>query len=140
MTSTIHEGGCLCGRVRYRAAGQPTNVNHCHCRMCRKASGAPVVTWATFPRPQVTYYGAQPQIYRSSAKAVRGFCAACGAVLSWQHDERPDEIDLTVGTLDRPEDVPPSEHLWTESAIAWLNIADGLPRHPRQRGSGKAPA
>ena len=43
---TIHEGGCLCGAVRYREAAAPGAVGHCHCTMRRKASGAPVVTWA----------------------------------------------------------------------------------------------
>ncbi|WP_416896885.1 MAG: hypothetical protein ACMVY4_15345 [Minwuia sp.] len=39
-------------------------------------------------------------------------------------------------TLDDPDAFRPSEHLWTEKAVRWGLIDDGLPRHPRERGSG----
>jgi Glutathione-dependent formaldehyde-activating enzyme len=32
------------------ATGQPYNVTHCHCLDCRRSSGAPFVTWASFSR------------------------------------------------------------------------------------------
>lgn len=34
------DGSCLCGAVRFRLAVRPQFINHCHCRLCRKASGA----------------------------------------------------------------------------------------------------
>ena len=37
-------GGCLCGALRYRARNI-IRAGYCHCRMCQKASGAPVVAW-----------------------------------------------------------------------------------------------
>jgi hypothetical protein len=130
----VHEGACLCGAVRYRAEGKPTNVNHCHCRMCQRSSGAPVVTWATFPVKQFKWTKGAPTIRRSSDIAVRGFCSACGTALLWQGDAHPDEIDITAGTLDKPGTIAPNEHLWTESAVPWLQIEDSLPRHKRSRG------
>jgi hypothetical protein len=130
----IHEGGCLCGAVRYAARGRPTHVNYCHCRMCLKATGAPVSAWATFPSARVTFTKSAPTLRRSSAIAQRGFCATCGSALTWQGDERADLVDLSVGTLDRPERVSPQDHLWTESAVPWLHIEDDLPRYPRSRG------
>ena len=41
-------GRCLCGRVRYLAAGAPLWVAHCHCESCRRATGAPLATYAGF--------------------------------------------------------------------------------------------
>lgn len=133
--SELHQGGCLCGAVRWRARGAPKNVNHCHCEMCRRASGAPVVTWATFATADVTFPHKAPTWRQSSAIAQRGFCPACGSALTWQHLEHADSIDLTVGSCDRPEALAPREHLWTDSAISWLHLQDNLPRHHRQRGS-----
>ncbi|RYD89156.1 MAG: aldehyde-activating protein, partial [Sphingomonadales bacterium] len=36
----IFTGGCLCGAVRYEAAGEPIVSGHCYCSDCRKASGS----------------------------------------------------------------------------------------------------
>ena len=33
------EGGCLCGRIRYRAAPDKREGYYCHCRMCQLAFG-----------------------------------------------------------------------------------------------------
>ena len=56
--SAMHlEGGCLCGSVRYVVNGMPVAEESpclCHCRICQRASGAPVVAWATFPMVDVT--------------------------------------------------------------------------------------
>ena len=129
----IHDGGCLCGAVRYRAHGLPTQVNHCHCRMCQRASGAPVVTWATFPADRVEWTTGTPARRRSSEIAERGFCASCGSALLWQEDARKELIDITAGTLDRPEAIRPEDHIFTESAVPWLRMDDGLPRYRRSR-------
>ena len=45
MSGAILAGGCLCGAVRYEIDGAGGGVSHCHCGMCRKASGAAFVTW-----------------------------------------------------------------------------------------------
>lgn len=44
-TSEQHEGGCLCGAIRYTLHSEPTYSGHCHCRSCQKAIGAGFVTW-----------------------------------------------------------------------------------------------
>ena len=35
----IFEGGCYCGRVRYKAEGEPRLRAQCHCRPCQYFSG-----------------------------------------------------------------------------------------------------
>ena len=49
------EGGCFCGAVRYRVEGEPIQSDYCHCRMCQRAGGAPVVAWGTWSVSQVTW-------------------------------------------------------------------------------------
>jgi hypothetical protein len=126
--------------VRFQASGPPHKINYCHCRMCQKASGAPVLAWATYRRECVSFTDGCPTIYQSSPQAQRGFCSACGTPLFWHGVGDPSFIDLTVGSFDRPELLPPQEHIWTQSRIAWLGISDSLPQHPRRgpRSTGYA--
>ncbi len=131
-----HEGGCLCGRVRYRAVSEPVTVNHCHCEMCRRASGAAFVTWATFRAADVSWTKDKPASRRSSDFANRGFCLHCGGALTWQRDSDPTHIDIAVGSLDNPDAVRPKEHLWAESRVSWLHLHDDLPRYRTDRTSG----
>ena len=42
-------GGCLCGKVRYEASETPGWVGHCHCRLCRRHTGAAFATWLWWP-------------------------------------------------------------------------------------------
>ena len=40
-------GGCLCGAVRYRLTSAPFDTGYCHCRMCQRTAGAPVMVFST---------------------------------------------------------------------------------------------
>src|SRR6201981_2297113 len=61
-------GGCLCGEVRYRITAAPVEALYCHCRMCQRAHGAPVVAWLTGPLHAFEIAAGNPVAYRSSTK------------------------------------------------------------------------
>lgn len=126
------EGGCLCRKVRYRVEGTPYDETVCHCTMCRRASGAPMVAWFTVPIGALRWSG-EPARYRSSARVTRSFCASCGSALAFQRDELPGEIDLTMATLDDPGLVPPRDHTRTSGQLPWVVLGDGLPRFREAR-------
>jgi len=126
---TVHEGGCLCGAVRYRVAGTPDAAVLCHCAMCRRASGAPVVAWITVPDDRFAYTAGEAAVYASSDHGRRELCAPCGSPLAFRSSKRPGEVDVTVGTLDRPQSFPPNRHIFTASRLPWLRLADDLPAH-----------
>jgi hypothetical protein len=123
-------GGCLCGAVRYRIAGASIEALYCPCRMCQRAHGAPVVAWLTVPLAGFAVTAGEPAAYRSSAAAVRHFCAICGTPLTWRAIDNPELIDISIATLDEPAAVEPGLHIWTERRVPWLEIADHLPRYP----------
>lgn len=128
--ATEHLGGCLCGAVRYRIVGTPDSSVLCHCAMCRRASGAPVVAWITVPADRFAYVEGRAAAYASSDHGRREFCSRCGSPLTFRSSRRPDEVDVTVGTLDRPEPFRPSRHIFVTSRLPWLRLEEVLPEHP----------
>jgi len=129
MVEKIIEGGCLCGDVRYRASGIPYDITHCHCEICRKARGAPFVSWASFRTARFSFTTGEPAHFASSTKATRTFCRQCGTPLTFQLHGKLEEIDVTSGSMDAPERVAPQDHTWTRSQLPWIALADGLPRY-----------
>jgi hypothetical protein len=125
-----HAGGCLCGAVRYEAEGDPTFVNHCHCVQCQKASGAAFATWATWPLDRVRLLGDPPRHFESSPGIQRSFCATCGGTLFWRRlDRRPATLDIAAGSLDAPDVLAPSMHIFVKSRRRWVVLDDRLPSH-----------
>lgn len=127
MDSQIAEGGCFCGAVRYRAGGGASGAAYCHCRTCRKTSGAPVTAWAVFPCSQFSFTRGDPLELRSSEHVTRTFCGKCGTPLTCRHDGAA-EIDITCSSLDQPEGFRPTLHLWTSHALPWVQFGDRLRR------------
>jgi hypothetical protein len=126
------EGGCLCGRIRYRAEAAPIRVSHCHCDMCRRATGAVAATLACFERAVVSWQG-QPARYESSDIAYREFCPDCGGTLTFNFREQPEQVYIAVGSLDDPGRFPAERHSWLDDKIAWLHLDDHLPGSQRWR-------
>jgi len=121
-------GGCLCGAVRYESSKPPNLVGFCHCRMCQRAYGGLFAVFADFPGDAFRFTHGEPQHYRSSEIATRGFCPECGTPITFQYDGSSGPA-IMVGTLDRPEDWPPTwEHSGVESKVPWFEISDDLPQ------------
>jgi len=53
-----------------------------------------------------------------------------GTQISYTADFIPGLIDITIGSLDRPEDLAPAVHVWDSRRLPWIELADTLPRHP----------
>jgi len=127
------EGGCLCGAVRYCVSALPFAAEYCHCRMCQKGAGAVVVNWMDFRAEQLTWLNDEPTEYESSNEARRGFCAVCGTTLSFRDSRYPEYYSLTIASLDEPNLVKPTYHIYTESQVNWLTIDDDCKRFPKSR-------
>lgn len=136
MNAIPIEGGCLCRSIRYRASAAPLGSMICHCRICRKLAGAPVVAWLSLAADHFRIIQGQTATFHSSPAVTRTFCPACGTPLTYQRADSPDEIDVTTCTLDAPERFPPTHHSWLEHDLDWVKFGDGLPAFPRSRYAG----
>jgi hypothetical protein len=129
-------GGCFCGRVRYEVTGVPYNATNCHCAICRRASGAPFVAWFSVKRGEFRIVAGEPASFRSSDHGTRRFCSQCGTQIIFASTDFPDEVDVTTGSLDDPNAVPPRDHTRTSSRLGWLDLDDGLPEFQEGRADG----
>jgi hypothetical protein len=122
-------GGCMCGSLRY-AARDRIDAGYCHCRMCQRSSGAPVLAWVSFPAQAFAYESGSPAVYRSSDHGQREFCPSCGTQVAFRDTLRKTNVDVNIGSLDHPDAVEPQYHIWIGSRVAWFDTADDLPRYP----------
>jgi hypothetical protein len=126
---SVHEGGCLCGQVRFRVTAPALDAGYCHCRMCQRNSGAPVVAWVTFPTTGFEWIAGAAAEYPSSTQAKRLFCASCGSYLVFSNSKSPEEISVNTASFDEPEAFPPRKHIFIESRIPWFHTDDKLPEN-----------
>lgn len=106
-------GGCQCGRVRYAVEIDSDDAYLCHCRMCQRATGGVSIAFRKVPKSAIDWER-EPDRYRSSPFAQRGFCAACGTPLTFEFDDGMN-LDLTVGSFDDPWRFKPTSHFGKES-------------------------
>lgn len=130
MTGAIHEGGCLCGQVRWRASARPANVRVCHCRLCQRATGAPFFARAIFLEGVFDWSGDVTR-WATSARVERLSCARCGTPMFAEPKDAPPRMGVSLATLDDRDALRPQAHIWVSEKLAWLSIDDGLPQHPR---------
>jgi hypothetical protein len=120
-------GGCQCGAIRYAYTGQLGAPSLCHCRMCQKAFGSFGAALVDMTYSEFTWTRGEASIFRSSSIVSRGFCRDCGTPLFMRDDGDP-EIEVAVGTLDKPDDVPPfRKQSAVESKLSWFDTLHLLP-------------
>lgn len=120
----IIAGGCVCGKVRFEAEGEPDRVGICHCLDCRKYHGALFFAAAIYPETQVRVSG-EPQMYDG-----RCFCATCGSRV---FNRSGDELELHLGALDDINVFQPTYELWTIRRESWLPAFPVEERYERDR-------
>jgi hypothetical protein len=122
-----HEGGCLCGAVRFRAEGEPLNVRTCHCRNCQRAMGSPFFARALFPHSALSVEGETAR-YPSSEALDRVFCKTCGSRLfAWRRN--PAVAGVALAAFDDRNAFASTEHIWVSEKMHWVKLDDGLPQH-----------
>jgi hypothetical protein len=91
-------GHCLCGAITYMAKAASHDVNACHCGMCRRWTGGPLLYIHVEGKP--VFKGTEAiGVFRSSDWGERGFCKKCGSILFWKTTGK-DSYTFTAGSLD----------------------------------------
>ena len=98
---TNFRGGCLCGTVRYEAAGDPGNASYCHCNDCKRATGGPYTVGVLVKASTLHIISGEVKGYTTTADSgrniTREFCLNCGSPLFTRSEKYPDLVFLKAG-------------------------------------------
>ena len=117
----------------FRSDVEPVDAGYCHCRICQRSTGAPVLAWASYPVGSFVYTRGAPAVYQSSGHGHREFCHDCGTQIAYRDSENAKTVEVNVGSLDDCGKVLPRYHIWCGSRIPWFDTADaGRPASLRE--------
>ena len=126
------DGGCDCGRVRYRMLTAPLVVHCCHCRWCQRETGSSFALNAMIEADRVVDLGDEPEIILTPSSSGSGQriarCPDC-KVAVWSHYSGSGPLTkfVRVGTLDDPTLLEPDVHVFTASKQPWIVLSDRVP-------------
>jgi hypothetical protein len=130
------EGGCHCGRIKYKAVVDPDTVGICHCSDCQNLTGS--AYRVTVPAPAATFVlTGKPRVYvktaESGTKRAHAFCPDCGAPIYAAAITDPPSYSLRVGAVkQRAQLGRPNRQIWCQSALPWAMDLRGIEQIARQ--------
>ncbi len=129
-------GSCLCGSVRFELATVQGPFELCHCPRCRKVSGAGYLSTLRIHASSLKLLSGREDIRRCTLPVrdappayAYDFCGRCGSVLPDFEAAAGVEgvIEVPVGLLDDPVDLPVDRHIYVEHRPSWDHHLDQLP-------------
>lgn len=129
-------GACLCGAVRITVRRGDRRIGACHCRMCQRWSGG---LFLCFEASEIEVEGEVAR-YQSSEFSERAFCPKCGSHL-WMRDTDTKDAahDLMPGLFDAAADWPMRSEIYTDRALAALQLGGAHRRATRAEYEAKNP-
>ena len=132
---TERQGGCQCGRVRYRVTADPLYLVACHCKECQRQSGSAFALSMIVQQSTFIVEGELKMFERSSesGRPLRCFfCPECGTRIYHQPSYAEGIANIRAGTLDDTSWLKPQMHVWTSSKQPWVEIPEGVQTHRTQ--------
>jgi hypothetical protein len=139
MSTHTYSGSCHCGALQFQVTAASQDGVFCHCIDCAKTGGCTPIAWAVFDDAQVRWIKGNPATYSSSGNGTRSFCGECGQLISFYDKRYPQDIDITMTSLEDIGDLKPSCHIWVQNKASWIKIQDDLPQYQIHRGAGQKP-
>jgi hypothetical protein len=139
LDGPVHEGGCLCGDVRYRTIAEPVRVTICHCTFCQRLTGSAFLVEPIFRKEGIVFRGGASKVYHhrseTSGKRVSvNFCGRCGTTICLDLERFPDILGMCGGTFDDPNwfdrDAANCRHIFTRSAQEGVVLPAGVNTFP----------
>lgn len=126
--SERRDGGCQCGKVRYRIEGKPRGLAVCHCTECQRQSGSAFAMSLAVRADAFRLLSGRPNSFQVKCDSGRiktcTFCPDCGTRLT--HQTSDVALSVKAGTLDDTSGLRPDAHYWTKRRQPWVVIPDDV--------------
>lgn len=113
------DGGCRCGRVRFRISAPPLLTMACHCTGCQRMTASAFSLSAAIPSEGFAVTQGEPAIGGLHGPTRHFFCPHC---MSWLFT-RPEGMDWFVNVratmLDDPSWFVPFVETYTSEKLPW---------------------
>lgn len=124
------EGGCRCGRLRFRISAPPLLTTACHCRGCQRMTGSAYALSAAIPAEGFAVIQGEPVVGGLGEPPMHFFCGQC---MSWVFT-RPPGMDFLVNVraslLDDPAWFTPFVETQTAEKLVFAETG-ALHSYPR---------
>ena len=115
-------GRCLCGAVKIKLTGDHKDVGACHCTMCRRWSGGPVMAIEVGKDIEIAGRD-HVAAYRSSDWAERAFCKTCGSNLYYRLVEA-NEYVICAGILEDQGDLVLTSQIFVDEKPGYYDFSN----------------
>jgi len=135
----MYKGSCLCGSIQFKLDGNVTDIIHCHCSLCRKASGSAYATNGFIDAQglKLTDQDNTLTFYESSKGKRKYFCKRCGSPIYSSNAQSPERYRLRLGVLDSDISERPMSHNFMTSKANWEDLASELPHYEKHEPGRK---
>jgi len=127
----MQTGQCYCGTVKYQIEGDIGYIVHCHCRNCRRVSGATFYSAGFLPEANFSITAGQDAVreYHSPKmdRLARCFCGKCGGRV-FIRLPIPGLLNIAMTTLDQEPTEDKGVHINVDSKAPWDTVAETLPQ------------
>lgn len=124
----IGDGGCQCGKIRYRLTGKPLTLYVCHCSDCQKQSGSAFGMSLIMPPRQVEIIKGSESLRSWDTPGGDGrikrcyYCPDCGSRIMHGSEDPQQNVSIKAGSLDDTGKLQPDAHIWLQSAQPWVKV------------------
>jgi hypothetical protein len=139
-SSTSREGGCRCGKVRFRISAAPLLTMACHCKGCQRMTSSAFSLSVAIPSEGFTVIDGEPVIGGLHGETRHFFCGWCMSWLFTRAEGLDWFVNVRVTMLD--DDTgwsTPFIETCTDEKLPWVTTPalHGFPAFPSMDAYGE---
>ena len=113
------DGGCRCGKTRFRVTAPPLLAAACHCTGCQRMTASAFSLSLAIPEAGFTVTAGEPVIGGLHGASQHFMCAYCMSWMFTRPDGLPDIVNVRATMLDDCAWFAPFVDLWTDEKLPW---------------------